>query len=108
MRPTVCLMHKAPPMPRFFKKETLTLDHFLTRGRVISLYRQILRCTKGLDKSDAREIRAWARSDFERSRHEVELDKIKSLLSSGKHQMHTLQSSMMIAHANNSPSDLPQ
>ncbi|KAL0075164.1 NADH dehydrogenase 1 alpha subcomplex subunit 6 NDUFA6 [Phycomyces blakesleeanus] len=99
MRPALILSHRAPPVPKFFKKESLTLDHFLTRGRVISLYRQILRSTKGLDKHDAQELRAWARSDFERARHETDLDKIKALLSSGKHQMHNLQSSITLAHA---------
>ncbi|EPB90687.1 hypothetical protein HMPREF1544_02431 [Mucor circinelloides 1006PhL] len=69
MLPTLIRLHKAPPMPKFFQ-EGLTLDHFLLRGQVISLYRQIVRCTKGMDKRDAKELIQWARADFERHRNE--------------------------------------
>ncbi|RCH87426.1 hypothetical protein CU097_010601 [Rhizopus azygosporus] len=98
---SVVRFQKAPPVPRFFK-EGLTLDHFLLRAQVISLYRQIVRCTKGMDKSNAKEIIHWARADFERHRHETNIvhDNIKSLISSGKHQMHTLQNSVSLAHVN--------
>ncbi|KAG2199890.1 hypothetical protein INT46_009830 [Mucor plumbeus] len=97
MLPTLIRLHKAPPMPKFFQ-EGLTLDHFLLRGHVLSLYRQIIRCTKGMDKSDAKELIQWARTDFERHRNEKSIDHIKSLISSGKHQMHSLQSSVTLAH----------
>ncbi|KAI9363795.1 hypothetical protein BD770DRAFT_407355 [Pilaira anomala] len=89
--------HKAPPMPKFFDKG-LTLDHFLLKGQVISLYRQIVRCTKGMDKNDAKELIHWARADFERHRKERDIETIKSLISAGKHQMHSLQSSVTLAH----------
>ncbi|KAI9319423.1 hypothetical protein BX666DRAFT_1926014 [Dichotomocladium elegans] len=87
-----------PPVPKFFKDVDMSLAHFLVRGQAISLYRQILRCTKGLDKQSAREIRDFARSDFERYRNERDLDKIRSLISSGKQQMHSLQASVELAH----------
>ncbi|KAI8381482.1 uncharacterized protein BYT42DRAFT_566693 [Radiomyces spectabilis] len=99
MRVALIARSKAPAVPRFFKEPSLTLNHFLIKSQVRSLYRQILRCTKGLDKHDAKELRDWARSDFERYRHETDLDKIRSLLSSGKHQMHSLQSSVSLAQA---------
>ncbi|KAG2220251.1 hypothetical protein INT45_008792 [Circinella minor] len=88
-----------PPVPRFFKDPQMSLAHFMIKGQVISLYRQILRCGKKLDKRDKQEIRDFARADFERYRNEKDLDKIRSLLSSGKQQMHSLQASVQLAHA---------
>ncbi|ORY95489.1 hypothetical protein BCR43DRAFT_525214 [Syncephalastrum racemosum] len=88
-----------PPLPKFFKDQDLTLRHFLIKGEVLSLYRQILRCTKALEKSQAKDIRDFARQDFERFRHERDYDKIRALLSSGKQQMHNLQTALNLAHA---------
>ncbi|KAI9275953.1 hypothetical protein BDA99DRAFT_496961 [Phascolomyces articulosus] len=90
----------APPVPRFFKDSQMSLAHFMIKGQVISLYRSILRCGKGLDKRDKQEIRDFARADFERYRNEKDLEKIRSLLSSGKQQMHSLEASVQLAHAN--------
>ncbi|GAA5816358.1 hypothetical protein MFLAVUS_009886 [Mucor flavus] len=84
MLATLVRLHKAPPMPKFFDKG-LTLDH-------------IVRCTKGMAKSDAKELIQWARADFERHRKEMDIETIKSLISSGKYQMHSLQSSVTLAH----------
>ncbi|KAI8997780.1 hypothetical protein BDB01DRAFT_846388 [Pilobolus umbonatus] len=97
MIPTITRLHRAPPLPKFFK-EGLTLDHFLLRSQVISLYRQILRCTKGMNKEDAKELKSWVKYDFERHRNETNIDNIKALISSGKHQMHALQGSVSLAH----------
>ncbi|ORX61564.1 hypothetical protein DM01DRAFT_1404343 [Hesseltinella vesiculosa] len=99
MRPALMLLSKAPPVPKFFKDADMSLNHFLIRGQVISLYRKLMRCTKGLKKSDAEELRLWIRADFERYRNERDLDKIKSLITSGQYQMHSLQSSVSLAHA---------
>ncbi|OBZ90093.1 hypothetical protein A0J61_01849 [Choanephora cucurbitarum] len=72
MLPTLVRLHKAPAMPKFFQ-EGLTLDHFILRGQVISLYRSIVRCTKGMDKANAKDLIQFARADFERHRHETNL-----------------------------------
>ncbi|KAI8988496.1 LYR motif-containing protein 2-like protein [Mycotypha africana] len=93
---TLVRLQKAPAVPKFFK-EAPTLDHFLVRAQVISLYRQIVRCTKGMDKTQAKELLQWARADFERHRFEKDIENIRSLITSGKHQMHSLQSSVMLA-----------
>ncbi|CAO3596584.1 unnamed protein product [Absidia cylindrospora] len=61
MRSTLLLLSKTPPVPRFFKDSDMSLNHFLLRGQVISLYRKFLRCTKGLNKSNADELRQWVR-----------------------------------------------
>ncbi|KAH8550267.1 hypothetical protein BGW37DRAFT_558324 [Umbelopsis sp. PMI_123] len=84
---------------RFFEADGLSLEHFLAKRRVISLYRDILRSLKGLNKTEAEEIRQWARSDFEHYRNEKDLEKIKSLITSGKQQMRNVQQSLMLAQA---------
>ncbi|RUS20621.1 hypothetical protein BC937DRAFT_94769 [Endogone sp. FLAS-F59071] len=80
---------------------------FITRSKVISLYRDILRTLKkqqsdflplvptllpplGVDKRDAQEMKVWARSDIERYRHETD---------SGVAEFHTIKSSLMLAQA---------
>ncbi|KAI9307318.1 hypothetical protein BJ944DRAFT_247487 [Cunninghamella echinulata] len=102
MRSSLLLLSKAPPVPRFFKDADMTLNHFLLQRQVISLYRKLMRCTKGLNKSDAKELRDWIRTDFEKYRHERDLDKIKNLITSGQHQMHTLQGSVSLAQTSRS------
>ncbi|KAI8099524.1 uncharacterized protein BX664DRAFT_321508 [Halteromyces radiatus] len=97
MKPTLLVLSKAPAVPRFFKDNHMSLNHFLLRGQVISLYRKFMRCTKGMNKNDATELRQWIRTDFERYRHEHDLDKIKNLITAGQHQMHTLQGSVSMA-----------
>lgn len=47
---------------------------------MISLYRQIVRCTKGMDKNDAKELIHWARADFERHRKERDIVKNQNTL----------------------------
>ncbi|KAM3588354.1 hypothetical protein VKS41_000802 [Umbelopsis sp. WA50703] len=64
---------QAASKKRFFEADGLSLEHFLAKRRVISLYREILRSLKGLNKRDADEIRHWARSDFERYRSEKDV-----------------------------------
>ncbi|KAF9187866.1 hypothetical protein BGZ50_001722 [Haplosporangium sp. Z 11] len=65
---------------------------------VLSLYREIQRTLKGIkDPRDRKELQTWARSDFERYRHEKNPDKIKSLISQGKHQFHALQTNLSLS-----------
>ncbi|EGY17468.1 uncharacterized protein VDAG_01150 [Verticillium dahliae VdLs.17] len=55
-------------------KKTLSLDHFLQRGRVLSLYRTILRGTAHIsDPSTKAESRRYARGEFERHRHVTDI-----------------------------------
>ncbi|CAO3616265.1 unnamed protein product [Cunninghamella blakesleeana] len=88
MRFTLLLLSKAPPVPRFFKDADMSLNHFLIKGQVISLYRKLINVPKNYK---------WIRANFEKYRHERDLDKIKSLITSGQHQMHTLQGSVSLA-----------
>ncbi|GJJ79020.1 hypothetical protein EMPS_11379 [Entomortierella parvispora] len=74
------------------------LEYFLTRARVISLYREIQRSLKSVkDPRDRKELHDWARADFEHYRHEKNPDKIKSLISQGKHQFHALQTNLSLS-----------
>ncbi|KAF8928067.1 LYR motif-containing protein 2 [Dissophora ornata] len=71
---------------------------FLTRAKVLSLYRDIQRTLKDIkDPRDRQDLQTWARSDFERYRHETSPDKIKSLISQGKHQFHALQTNLSLS-----------
>ncbi|KAI8354424.1 hypothetical protein B0O80DRAFT_451060 [Mortierella sp. GBAus27b] len=98
---------KAPPaipasLSRASKKLSFkdgpNLEYFLTRARVLSLYRDIQRTLKNVkDPRDRQDLHSWARSDFERYRHETNPDKIKSLLSQGKHQFHALQTNLSLS-----------
>ncbi|KAK9707778.1 LYR motif-containing protein 2 [Basidiobolus ranarum] len=74
------------------------LQQFITRAKVISLYREIMRCTTKIDNPrDKKELRDWARADFEQYRKVEDQDKIMTLLSQGKYQLHNLQRSLMLS-----------
>ncbi|KAF9968035.1 hypothetical protein BGZ70_007047 [Mortierella alpina] len=79
-------------------KDGPNLEYFLTRARVLSLYREIQRTLKDIkDPRDRNDLQTWARSDFEHYRHEKNPDKIKSLISQGKHQFHALQTNLSLS-----------
>ena len=66
----------------------LSLDQFLQRQRVLSLWRDVLRATNKISTSDTRgEMRLFARREFERNRHVDDLSQIKYLISTGRDQM---------------------
>ncbi|KAG0303920.1 hypothetical protein BGZ98_006138 [Dissophora globulifera] len=89
---------KAPPaVPASLSRAAKRLS-FLTRAKVLSLYRDIQRTLKDVkDPRDRQDLQTWARSDFERYRHETNPDKVKSLISQGKHQFHALQTSLSLS-----------
>ncbi|QUC17934.1 uncharacterized protein UV8b_02175 [Ustilaginoidea virens] len=63
----------------------LSLDHFLQRCRVLSLYRTILRGTRHIrDAQTKAEARRFARDEFERYRLVTDLSHTRYLLSTGK------------------------
>ncbi|ORX91517.1 LYR motif-containing protein 2-like protein [Basidiobolus meristosporus CBS 931.73] len=74
------------------------LQHFITRVKVLGLYREIMRATGKIENpKDKKELRDWARADFEHYRNITDQDKIKTLLSQGKYQLHNLQRSLMLS-----------
>lgn len=72
--------------------ETVSLEHFLQRARVLALYRTVLRGTSRLSDQKTRdETRLFARQEFERHRHVQDLQHIRYLLSTGKTQWEGLE-----------------
>ncbi|KAG0017872.1 LYR motif-containing protein 2 [Entomortierella chlamydospora] len=89
---------------KLYPESRFDLD-FLTRARVLSLYRDIQRAIRSVkDPKDRQDLQTWARSDFERYRHETNPDKIKSLISQGKHQFHALQTNLSLSSGQDSKS----
>lgn len=60
--------------------------------QVLNLYRQVFRMSRKLDPVQRREIRGFARHEFEIMRNVDDADQIKYLLSNGKRQLQVCQS----------------
>ncbi|KAL2416425.1 hypothetical protein ABEF95_002540 [Exophiala dermatitidis] len=71
----------------------LSLDHFIQRQRVLSLWRSILRAAYRIPKSSPTrdETIAYARAEFERNKHVSELSQIRYLISTGKAEFDGMQ-----------------
>lgn len=75
-----------------------TLQHFIVRAQVLKLYRRILSsCRKVDDPALQRELRQWARSEFESRREVEDLEQIKYLLRNGQSQARTLEGSLKLS-----------
>jgi hypothetical protein len=78
--------------PRSRLGATLSLDHFLQRARVLSLYRTILRGIRRIgDPMTQAETRRFAREEFERHRGVTDLTHIRYLLSTGKTEWESME-----------------
>ncbi|KAI8240255.1 LYR motif-containing protein 2 [Colletotrichum sp. SAR 10_99] len=72
--------------------KTLSLDHFLQRSRVLSLYREILRGTQRIaDPTTRAESRRYARDEFERHRDVTDINHIRYLISTGKTEFQSME-----------------
>ena len=72
-------------------KKLMSLDHFLQRQRVLSLWREIVRETNKIENEKIRrEMRNFARDEFDRYRNVEDLDHIRYLLSTGKEQLKSM------------------
>lgn len=70
------------------RRPKLSLNHFLQRGRVLALWREVLRATNDLaDEGVRTDMRRFARDEFERNRHVTDIDLIRYLISTGKAQL---------------------
>ncbi|KAF8315054.1 hypothetical protein DL93DRAFT_2057785 [Clavulina sp. PMI_390] len=66
----------------------LTLQHFLLRPKALALYREAIRATRGIpDVATRRETIAWIRSEFERNRGEQDIERIRTLIRSGRRDL---------------------
>ena len=79
---------RSPRLPS--TKTPLSLDHFLLRQRVLSLYRTIIRACHKMPPSTSAEMRKYAREEFEQHKRVADLRKIRYLLSTGKTEFERL------------------
>ncbi|KAJ5891682.1 complex 1 protein-domain-containing protein [Penicillium subrubescens] len=78
--------------PSKLKKPAISLDHFIQRQRVLSLWREIMRALYKAPPSPTRdELRAYARHEFERNRDVSDLSHIRYLISTGKSEFETMK-----------------
>ncbi|OJI81355.1 hypothetical protein ABZX51_010445 [Aspergillus tubingensis] len=71
--------------PSKLRKPTVSLDHFIQRQRVISLWREIVRALNKIPSSSTKdELHKYARGEFERNRNVTDLQHIRYLISTGK------------------------
>ncbi|EXJ95808.1 hypothetical protein A1O1_00932 [Capronia coronata CBS 617.96] len=69
----------------------ISLDHFIQRQRVLSLWRTILRAAYRVPKDLRTETLAYARGEFERNRHVEDIGQIRYLISTGKAEFDGMQ-----------------
>ncbi|PYH92332.1 hypothetical protein BO71DRAFT_451475 [Aspergillus ellipticus CBS 707.79] len=74
------------------RKPTVSLDHFIQRQRVISLWREIARALSKIPNSSTRdELHNYARHEFERNRDVTDVQHIRYLISTGKAEFETMR-----------------
>ncbi|KAF2749349.1 hypothetical protein M011DRAFT_475448 [Sporormia fimetaria CBS 119925] len=79
-------------------KSPLGLDHFIQRQRALKLWRDIVRDTAQIsDDATRKDMRQFARAEFEQHRKVTDLDHIRYLISSGKAQVTQMKASLMNA-----------
>ncbi|EDV98059.1 LYR motif-containing protein 2 [Drosophila grimshawi] len=79
-------------------KAALSLKQFMLRQEVLKLYREIWRATRLVpDKHSQRELRDWARHDFNLNRGQSDEVAIKMLLQSGRRSLNELQTSLQLS-----------
>lgn len=69
----------------------LSLEHFIQRQRVLSLWRTILRSAYRIPRDRRGETVAYARAEFERNRSVQDLSQIRYLVSTGKVEFEGMQ-----------------
>ncbi|KAI9033349.1 hypothetical protein DFJ74DRAFT_652141 [Hyaloraphidium curvatum] len=73
----------------------LSLKEFMSRQRVLRLYREVLKIARHTKPSDREEVRQWARGEIERYRNETDAEKISHLLNYGSQQLHSLRGAIV-------------
>jgi len=71
---------------------TISLDHFLQRGRALSLWRTIVRGSRRIaDPNSREEILRFARDEFKRNKEVKDITQIRYLISTGKTQWESME-----------------
>ncbi|EPQ31393.1 uncharacterized protein PFL1_00728 [Pseudozyma flocculosa PF-1] len=87
-----------------FAGAKLTLEHFVLRSKALGLYRDFLRATRDIPNPEARwETIQFFRSDFDRYKHEDNLDRIRDLLTQGTIFLKQMQGQMTLSAASSGP-----
>jgi len=68
-----------------------SLEHFLQRQRVLSLWRTILRSLYKIPKDQRHEPVSYARGEFQRNRNVNDVSHIRYLISTGKTEFDAMQ-----------------
>ncbi|KAF8856012.1 hypothetical protein BDZ45DRAFT_594830 [Acephala macrosclerotiorum] len=72
--------------------QTISLDHFLQRGRALALWRTIVRgCRKVSDPNTKEETLRFAREELRRNKGVTNITQIRYLISTGKTQWETME-----------------
>ncbi|KAH7401729.1 complex 1 protein [Phaeosphaeria sp. MPI-PUGE-AT-0046c] len=83
---------KPPSRLRERGKSPVGLDHFIQRQRALALWREIVRSTANITEEGARkDMRQFARAEFEQHRFVNDLGHIRYLISYGKTQFQTMK-----------------
>jgi len=85
-----------PKLPR----DGLDLSFFLTKAKVIQLYRDFLRSVQLIQKDSRRDATRLVRSRFEENRHVKDPKLIKDCMAIGGHQLSVLRRQVGFASAN--------
>jgi hypothetical protein len=80
-----------PPPARKAGKPPLSLEHFVQRQRVISLWRSVVRAIYKIPKAHRDEPVQYARNEFERHKNVTDLTQIRYLISTGKTEFDGMQ-----------------
>ncbi|KAF2134096.1 hypothetical protein P153DRAFT_104626 [Dothidotthia symphoricarpi CBS 119687] len=82
LRRYATIASKPPSRLRARGKSPVGLDHFIQRQRAMALWREIVRSTANIpDETTRKDMRQFARSEFEQHRNVTDLGHIRYLIS---------------------------
>ena len=71
-----------------------SLKHFVLRTEGRKLYRDVLRAIKGLDAATAAGVREAARQQFDDSRDETDVDRLRILIVDGQYSLDQMKAAL--------------
>lgn len=89
-------VHNSSTLLKRQLKSVLSLDEFIFRKEVISLYRQIARTV--YKTHQRKELMEFAKTEFASQRHVEDMQQRKYLVHQGKRQFETMAQSLGISH----------
>ncbi|KAF2854482.1 hypothetical protein T440DRAFT_514392 [Plenodomus tracheiphilus IPT5] len=96
LRRYATIANKPPSRLKARGKTPVGLDHFIQRQRALALWREIVRSTSNIPDAGARkDMRLFARSEFEQHKQVTDLGHIRYLISYGKTQFQTMKGTLI-------------